>query len=73
MFTVAETAKKLRLSRSKVYALLQSRKLGHLRLGKLFVTQTDIDAFLASKRVEVADAPKRKHPPRPTLTHLSLS
>lgn len=59
MFTVAETGRILRMSRSKVDGLLKSKVLGHYKMGgRCFVTQADIDAYLASCRVE----PQKKTP-----------
>lgn len=70
MFTVAETAKKLQRSLSKTYQLLKSGKIGHYRMdGAIFVTQTDIDEYLASCRVEPAGKPRR---PARQATHLTL-
>ena len=72
MLTIIETALKLRRSRSKVYDLIKQGKLGHYRLdGAIFVTEADIETYLASCRVE----PKRyANPPsqRTVLKQLTL-
>lgn len=59
LLTVAETAHRLRLSRSKTYDLISRKVIGHYRLdGKIFVAQADIEAYLASSRVD-AVTPQR--------------
>lgn len=69
MFTVAELAEKLRRSRSKTYDLIKKGKIGFYRLdGAIFVTQADIDAYLASCRVE----PRQRVKTQRVLKHLTL-
>jgi excisionase family DNA binding protein len=68
MYTVIETANRLRLSRAKLYYLVGQRRIGHYRIdGKILFREADIEAFLAKKHVEPATpaatvaAPKAKH------------
>lgn len=75
MYSVLETSLKLRRSRSKVYDLIRQGKLGHYRLdGAIFVSQADIDAYLASCRVEPTQKSTgvMQPPARVQLRHLTL-
>ena len=52
LFTIAEAAKELRVHEATVRRLLRSRKLPHLKIGKLyFITEQDLSAFYALSSV----------------------
>jgi excisionase family DNA binding protein len=77
MLTVAEASKKLGISRCAAYRLLNTRRLGHYRIGgKIMISPDDIDAFLQLCRVNAnmpstaASHPRLKHI---KLTHASLA
>lgn len=57
--TVQEAADRLGVGQSTVYSLCRTRKLGHcrvgLRRGTIRITPEDLDAYLASVRVEPGD------------------
>jgi len=74
--TIAETAKRLEISRSKLYALVAARRIAHYRVGgKILFFEDDVVAFLASCRVGVAAIPAAANSPRPAfkLKHVSLA
>jgi len=71
--TVADAAKKIGVSPSKLYQLASARAVSHYRIGgKIVFSDVDVDAYLASCRVgavtPVVTAP-RIHP---KLKHLTL-
>jgi len=71
--TVAEAAKKIGVSPSKLYQLAAARAISHFRIGgKIVFSDLDVDAYLASCRVgavtPVVTAPRM----RPRLKHLTL-
>jgi excisionase family DNA binding protein len=72
LLTVAETAERLHVSRSKVYGMASRREIGHYRLGgKILFSEQQIQSYLDSMLVPAAEAPKEKPPPV-RLKHLSL-
>jgi len=70
--TVAEAAKKIGISASKLYQLAAARAIAHYRVGgKILFSDADVDSYLASCRVgALVEAPTRRAPI--TLKHLSL-
>lgn len=51
-YTVEDVAKMLRLTTDYVYRLARTGALGHYKIGaSVRITQEQLDAFLASKRV----------------------
>jgi excisionase family DNA binding protein len=74
MLSVKDTAKRLGISASKLYALVAARTISFYRVGgKILFAEADIDAYLASCRVgavaPVATAPRTQI----RLKHLRLS
>jgi excisionase family DNA binding protein len=74
MLRVNEAAKRIGISASKLYQLIDGRQLSFYRVGgKILLAETDVDAYLASCRVgavaPVATAPRA----RIKLKHLRLS
>ena len=62
-FTVKEVAQEIRRSDDFVYDEIDARRLAHLRIGgRIFVTQSDLDAYLERCRVAAHGErlPKRK-------------
>jgi excisionase family DNA binding protein len=72
--TVAEAAKQIGISASKLYQLVAARAIAHYRVGgKIVFAKADIDAYLASCRVG-AVAPEATAPRvQFRLKHLRLS
>jgi excisionase family DNA binding protein len=70
--TVAETARKIGISPSKLYQLVGARRIPHHRIdGKILFTDADVETFLAGCRVEaVAPVPPQR---RLHLKHLNLA
>jgi len=75
--TVAEAAKRIGISASKLYQLAAARAISHYRVGgKIVFSEADVDAYLESCRVvsigtagrAIAFAPAC----RPRLKHLNL-
>jgi excisionase family DNA binding protein len=62
MLTIAEVARELGLSTDAVYGLCRSGKLAHYRIGErggtIKVKPEDVTAYLASCRIETAQARK---------------
>jgi len=56
---MAEAAEALRISVSSLQHLTAARRIGFFRLGKrVYSTPEDLEAFLASRRVEPVQAPE---------------
>ncbi len=82
MLTVRQAAERLGCSEQLVYRLVESRQLAHYRVGlgrgKITIAENDIDAYLASRRVDVGreldTAHNDNHRPKikRTLKYLSL-
>ena len=74
LLTVREVAGVLKVSRSLVYLLIESRKLACHRIGNgrgsIRVRRCDLDRFLEQCRIE-CDQPSVR-PPQPRLNHLRL-
>jgi len=71
--TVAEAAKKIGVSCSKLYQLVAARAVAHYRIGgKIVFSDQDIDAYLASCRVGAVTAAVTAPRMRPKLKHVSL-
>jgi excisionase family DNA binding protein len=71
--TVAETAKRIGISASKLYQLAAARRIGHYRVGgKIVFSDDDVATFMQSCRVGTAtpDIPALRT--RPRLRHLNL-
>lgn len=72
-FTVPEIAERLRISVSAAYALVESGKLAHHRVGArngaIRVSETDLTDFLANCRREPAN---RRPTPPPVRQRLRL-
>lgn len=73
LLTVAETAETLRLSVSAIYKMLEEGTLPGFRIGPknggVRVARTDIDAYLASRKIG-AEAQPEPPPRRVRLKHL---
>ena len=71
--TVAQAAQKIGISRSKLYQLVDARRIVHYRIGgKIVFFEPDIDAYLATCRVGTV-APSVAGPRvRIKLKHLTL-
>ena len=59
--SVAEAAAALGLDTSAIYRLVQAKKIPHRRIGagggRIVFTQADLDEYLESVRVPIADGP----------------
>jgi excisionase family DNA binding protein len=73
MYTLKEAAARIGISRPKLYQLVEQRKLSHYRVGgKILFSDSDLDEYLASCRVEKAVlASARTTAVRVTLRHLT--
>jgi excisionase family DNA binding protein len=75
MLTPAEIAERYRISASLVYAWCAEGSLPHARLGKngrrgkIVIEKSDLEAFLAERRVEG----RQEIPPPAKLKHIRLS
>jgi len=77
LLTVSEVAKLLRLGESTVYELIAKGKIGAFRIGPanggIRISQDDLDAYLASSRVEAEDEGTTPRPvSRPRLKHIKI-
>ncbi len=77
LLTVTEAAERLRVSRSRVYELVEDRQLAHHRIGgargAIRISETDLLSFLADSRVEpTADEPTPLPLRRSALKHIKL-
>jgi excisionase family DNA binding protein len=71
--TVADAAKKIGVSSSKMYTLVSARAISHYRIGgKIVFFDSDVDAYLASRRVGAVTPSVTVPRMRPKLKHLSL-
>ena len=71
--TVAETAKKIGVSCSKLYQLVAARAIAHYRIGgKIIFADQDIDAYLASCRVGAVTPTVTAPRMHPKLKHVNL-
>ena len=77
--TVLQVAKRIGVCPSLVYGLVESRAIAHYRVGKgrgkILVDETDLEAFLASRRVDAETHAKAagKQPPVPfRLKHIKV-
>jgi excisionase family DNA binding protein len=72
--TVKKTAERIGISTSKLYQLASSRAIGFYRIGgKIVFTEEDINAYLASCRVQAVERFRSSpSPPTGILKHLSL-
>lgn len=71
LLTVDEVASQLRLSRSKVYILIQSGKLTAYRMPAIRVSHQDLREFLDNCRTESCrDEPRWRGVPQIKLKHL---
>ena len=69
MYSVKETAKRLGISRAKLYAMVAARELTHFKIGgKILFDEAAIAEFLARCRIEVANGIK----PTGELRHIRL-
>ena len=77
LFTVAEVAEQLRCSQALVYALVSKGRLAGFRIGVgrggIRISDADIQAYLASVRVNANEEVSVTKPPRRQLKHLKLS
>lgn len=74
VMTVAEAAKKIGISTSKIYQLAAARRISHYRVGgKPIFSDDDVAAFLASCRVGVATPAATTHRSTIKLKHLHLA
>lgn len=76
LLTVNEVTNQLQISRTLVYRLVEQGKLGCHRIGTgrgaIRFSQTDIDAFLDSCRVEPGEKAREPKLPRAQLKHLRI-
>jgi excisionase family DNA binding protein len=71
--TVADAAKKIGVSCSKLYQLVSARAIAHYRIGgKIVFFDSDVEAYLASCRVGAVTPSMTAPRLRPKLKHLSL-
>lgn len=71
--TVAEAAKKIGVSCSKLYQLVSTRAIAHYRVGgKIVFSDNDVDAYLASCRVGAVTPAVTTPRMQPKLRHISL-
>jgi excisionase family DNA binding protein len=71
--TVAEVAKKIGVSCSKLYQLVSARAIAHYRIGgKIVFFDSDVDAYLASCRVGAVTPSVTAPRMHPKLKHVSL-
>jgi excisionase family DNA binding protein len=71
--TVAEVAKKIGVSCSKLYQLVSARAIAHYRIGgKIVFFDSDVDAYLASCRVGSVTPSVTAPRMHPKLKHVSL-
>ncbi|MCC7360556.1 MAG: helix-turn-helix domain-containing protein [Anaerolineales bacterium] len=55
VMTVPEVARYLKLSKSKVYCLVQQRQIPHIKIGRnVRVREKDVQAWLAANSVNVS-------------------
>jgi excisionase family DNA binding protein len=74
LLKVSDVARRLSLSGSKIYALVESRKLGHHRIdGAIRISEQQLADFLDETQRErgAQERPTRKLP-RPRLRHVRL-
>ncbi|HWB08664.1 MAG TPA: helix-turn-helix domain-containing protein [Pirellulales bacterium] len=74
LLKVSEVAKRLNLSASKVYQLIEQNRLPHYRLdGTIRVSEEQLADFLDRAKQEQAEArPRETRRARPQLKHLRL-
>ena len=74
LLKVSEVAKRLNLSASKVYQLIEQNRLPHYRLdGAIRVSEEQLAGYLDRAKQERADArPRESRAARPRLKHLRL-
>ncbi len=74
MYKVSQVAERLSVSESIVYALIDAGRLACHRIGvgrgTIRVSTEDLDAYLASCRVEKGEEPRPA--PRPRLKHIKI-
>lgn len=72
MYKISQVAKLLALSPSKIYALVDTGKLGHYRMdGSIRVSEEQVQEYLERTRREPA-APQTRASPRRELKHIRL-
>ena len=74
LLRVSEVAERLELAASKVYELVERRKLSHHRLeGAIRISEDQIMEYLEeTKRERETSEPVKTKPPRPRLRHITL-
>lgn len=74
LLKVSEVAKRLNLSASKVYQLIERNQLPHYRLdGAIRVSEEQLADYLESaKRERLEQRPQKSRPARPRLKHVRL-
>ena len=71
--TVAEAARKIGVSASKLYQLVAARAIAHYKIGgKIVFSDADVDAFLTTCRIGVATPKAAPRCARLKLKHLNL-
>ena len=72
--TVAQAAKRIGISPSKLYQLTAARAIAHYRVGgKILFSDADVDAYLTSCRVGAVTAPVAAPRARLHLKHITLA
>jgi excisionase family DNA binding protein len=73
LYTIAEAAELLRISRTSCYRLVYSGELAVHRVGgSLRISHDDLIAYLEFVRVATQKRSRKRTPPRPKLRHLRL-
>jgi excisionase family DNA binding protein len=74
LLTVRDVAQRLNVSAACVYALVERRRIPHVRIGSgrgvIRFRSDDVEQYLTAQRVERDDAPAR--PQRVRLKHIRL-
>ena len=78
MYTIAEASDLVGLSTSKLYELVQEKKIGHHRMdGSIRISGAQIEMYLATTNVETMrereESPTKEKHSRPRLRHIRLS
>jgi excisionase family DNA binding protein len=73
LFTVKQAARRLSVSASKVYQLVELRLISHFRVGgKILFSEPDLAAYLESCRVGISSNKQPIQLARPRLRNLTL-
>ena len=74
LLNIQQAAKKLSLSKSKLYGMVAKMEISHVRFDSVIrFVEDDLDAYISEKRVEPNGRKPRMAPRRPKLNHIKLS